>query len=219
MHTFFTTYSSFVRQIFSGKYLFVHAFAIASTALLVFSGLDWAYLVFVITTMPRSLLFVADGIGFLVPVLLPLILYGLWRLTKSDLYRRCSIASLYAVVLGFTLSMFIKMFTGRVSPPHRHRGEELVLIDNSHDFNFGFMETQIMGGWPSSHTTIAFALAVSLALIMPRWYTWMLFIAAASFVGIGVTFGFHWLSEFFAGACLGSVIGHVVGMRYRNSSQ
>lgn len=218
MQAFFPTYISFVRQIFSRKYLFIHAFAVASTAFLVWSGLDWAYLVFVITSVPNAFLYVADGLGFLIPIVLPLALYVGWRFWKSETCRNCSAAALYAVLLGFSLSMAIKLFTGRVSPPHRHRGEELVLVDNSHDFNFGFMETHIIGGWPSSHTTIAFALAVSLALLLPRWYTWISFILLAAFIGIGVTFGFHWLSEFVAGACLGSVIGHVVGMRYRHAA-
>ncbi|WP_146756516.1 phosphatase PAP2 family protein, partial [Shigella flexneri] len=35
----------------------------------------------------------------------------------------------------------------------------------------------------------------------------------AVFVGIGVTFGFHWLSDFFAGVVAGYVVGRVVYTR------
>jgi membrane-associated phospholipid phosphatase len=98
----------------------------------------------------------------------------------------------YAILLGFSLSTIIKAFTGRTSPPHRHRGEELVLIDNSNGFDFGFMNHQVIGGWPSSHATIAFALAVTLSLVLPRrWYIQAVLFGIALFIGIGVTFGFH----------------------------
>ena len=91
-----------------------------------------------------------------------------------------------------------------------------MLIDNSNGFDFGFMNHHVIGGWPSSHTTIAFALAVALSLMLPkRWYVHTVLFGTALFIGIGVTFGYHWLSEFVAGACLGTAIGLVVGGHYK----
>lgn len=90
------------------------------------------------------------------------------------------------------------------------------LVDNSRAFNFGFMNEHVIGGWPSSHTTIAFALATTLSLLLPpRFYVRAILFSVALFIGVGVTFGYHWVSEFVAGACLGVAIGLVVGKHYR----
>jgi membrane-associated phospholipid phosphatase len=85
-------------------------------------------------------------------------------------------------------------------------------VDNSHNFNFGFFREQVVGGWPSSHTTVAVALAVTLIMLYPKSYFIKIFsLGAAAYISLGVTFGFHWFSEFVAGLLLGIVIGRVVG--------
>jgi membrane-associated phospholipid phosphatase len=135
---------------------------------------------------------------------------------RTAIYRLYAEAILYTLLLGITLSTILKAFTGRTSPPHHHHGEALILIDTSRGFDFGFMNHHVIGGWPSSHTTIALALAVVLILLLSvRWYVRLSILVLAVAIGIGVTFGFHWLSEFVAGACLGVVIGLVVGRYYR----
>jgi len=195
-----------------------YAISVIGTLFLVGTGLDWAYLVFVLNVMPSSLLFVADLLGFILPVLLMLSSLIVLFVSRKKIYRMYAEATLYAILLGFSLSTVFKAFTGRTSPPHRHSGEKLVLIDNSNGFDFGFMNNHVIGGWPSSHTTIAFALAMTLTLLLPkRWYIKTTLFGIALFIGIGVTFGFHWLSEFVAGACLGTAIGLVVGRYYKSS--
>ena len=211
-------YTSFLRQLFRWYFIPLYLIAIGATYGLVHSGLDWQYVVWVYTHELNGILYAADGLGFLVALFLPPILYILAYFSKRPVYRIYAAAVTYCVVVGFTVSTFIKMFTGRTSPPHRHHGEELVLIDNSHAFNFGFMQEQIIGGWPSSHTTIMIALATCLWIMLPiRWWYKLPIAGVALFIGIGVTFGFHWLSEFVAGAMLGIAVGTVVGMHYKNN--
>lgn len=189
--------------------------AVASTFWLVQSGIDWKYIVWVYEQNLTFLLYSGDLLGFVIAIFLPLSLYVIGHYSQRHLYVIYATAVTYCVVLGFTVSTFIKMFTGRTSPPHRHRGEELILIDNSQAFNFGFMREQIIGGWPSSHTTIMFALATCLWMMLPiRWWYKLPVLLIALYVGIGVTFGFHWLSEFVAGVCLGIAIGYIVGQFY-----
>lgn len=210
-------YARFVLKVFSWKMLLFHVLAVFATLLLVVSGLDWAYFVFVLNTVPSSILSTADLLGFFVPIALLVTALFALVFSRKQLYRFYAQVSLYAIMLGFTLSTIIKAFTGRTSPPHFHHGEIQPLIDNSHAFHFGFMREQIIGGWPSSHATIAFALAVSFALVLPpRLYIRAVLFGMALFIGIGVTFGFHWLSEFVAGACLGTAIGLVVGRYYKS---
>ena len=70
-------------------------------------------------------------------------------------------------------------------------------------------------GWPSSHTTVAFAMALALWELYPEnrliRYGAILY---AFYVGIGVSITIHWFSEFVAGAIIGSVIGVVVGKSF-----
>lgn len=209
-------YAQFVLQIFSARFLLLHIVAIALTALLVLTGFDWTYLVYVLNAVPLQVLFIADVTGFVLPVLLIIVSIGVLLVSRKQIQRLYAEAIVYAILLGFTLSTILKAFTGRTSPPHFHHGVTQPLIDNSNSFHFGFLREQIIGGWPSSHATIMFALATTLALLLPkRWYVSAILFIPALFVGIGVTFGFHWSSEFIAGTLLGIVIGSTVGMHYK----
>jgi membrane-associated phospholipid phosphatase len=213
--SFLTKYAQFVIALSAPWFVALYMSAILATVFLVWSGFDWAYHSFVLAVVPMWVLFAADITGFIVPVGAPLALATFALVTKRRIYRLYTEAMVYAVVLGFTLSTIIKSFTGRTSPPHRHSGRELIMVDNSHDFHFGFMREHVIGGWPSSHATIAFALAVTLTLMLPpRWYIRAMLFFSALFVSVGVTFGFHWISEAVAGACLGAAIGMVIGVRY-----
>ncbi len=209
-------YVRLVTQVFSWRYIPVHFFAVLSTAFLVVSGLDWAYFIFTLKYAPPYLLFIADITGFIIP--LSILLVSAWYFVfKKDLLKRVyASAMVYAIILGFTLSEIIKIFTGRTSPPLHFHGESSVLLDNSHDFHFGFMQEQIIGGWPSSHATVTFALVTAfVVLARPKLPVRIALYTLAFFVAVGVSFGFHWISETVAGICLGMVIGVVVGNWYK----
>ena len=67
--------------------------------------------------------------------------------------------------MGLLISSAYKAVTGRVHPAHTI-GEDI-----SADFRFGWMRGGVFWGWPSSHTTIAFAMAVTVFTLFPkhRW--------------------------------------------------
>ncbi len=210
-------YARVVTVVFSGKYLLVHAASVCATLFLVHTGIDWAYFLFVCTHAPTALLHAADMLGFVLLPLVPILVLLIGFIRKQAVFLRAGVLGLYAVVVGFTLSILIKAFTGRTSPPHRHHGEDPVLIDMSHDFNFGFMEHHVIGGWPSSHATVAFALATVCALVLTKRLSLrVLCYPPALCIGLGVTFGYHWLSEFVAGALLGTVVGLAVVRNQEN---
>jgi membrane-associated phospholipid phosphatase len=102
--------------------------------------------------------------------------------------------------------------TGRVHPSHG------VSADISHIFQFGFLRGGVFWGWPSSHTTIAFAMAVTLFQLFPkqRWLGYVV-ITYAFYIGIGVSMTIHWFSDFLAGAIIGTAIGAVVGKTFLRS--
>ena len=128
-----------------------------------------------------------------------------------------------AGILGWLISSFYKSLTGRMPPPlakgmFNVMSKHTAMVDISHNFQFGFMKGGIFWGWPSSHTTVAFAMSVCFFVMYPKHralgYIALLY---ALYIGLGISVTIHWFSEFVAGAIIGSIIGFVVGMRMRKS--
>ncbi len=201
---------------FRGHNLLWHLLAIALTWLIVKSGFDWHY--FCATRIPGMgpWLFPAVRLGMFLPVVLPLLLLAIGALGRYAKARNTALALAQAAGLGLLISSFYKAFTGRIPPPHFWRSAlPGPLADTSHGFRFGLLRGGIFWGWPSSHTTVAFAMGVTLWKLYPEnrplRYGALLY---ALYVGLGVSMTIHWFSEFAAGAIIGSVIGAVVGGRF-----
>jgi membrane-associated phospholipid phosphatase len=154
-------------------------------------------------------------IGGLVPLMLPLILIIFGYITSRARLSLTGWAIGQAELIGSLLSSAYKAFTGRVHPVMHDVGTDI-----SHDFRFGFLRGGVFWGWPSSHTTIAFAIAAAVFTLFPkkRWLGWLA-IAYAFYIGLGVSMTIHWFSDFAAGAILGTVIGRVVGTRWAQVQQ
>jgi len=188
-----------------------HFIAIMLTCISVASGCDWRY--FVLTRDPtlRSWMFPAVPIGGLLPIALPLVLIAVGGATGRAAPRLTGWAISQAEVIGAIVAASYKAVTGRAHPLHS------VDTDLTHIFRFGLLRGGVFWGWPSSHTTIAFAMAVTLFTLFPtkqKWVGWLA-IAYALYVGLGVSMTIHWFSDFLAGAIFGSVIGVVVGKNFR----
>jgi membrane-associated phospholipid phosphatase len=198
---------------FKGWKLVWHLVAILLTFILVMSGFDWRY--FLATRSPelRSWMFPAVIIGGLLPFYLPLALLAAGYITRNAGTILTGWAVAEAELLGALIVIACKAFTGRAHPAHN------VGADISHVFHFGFLRGGVFWGWPSSHTTIAFAMAVTVFTLYPkqRWLG-LLAILYAFYIGIGVSMTIHWFSDFAAGAIVGSVIGTVVGKNWEKTS-
>jgi membrane-associated phospholipid phosphatase len=198
---------------FTGWRIVWHVIAILLTVILVMSGFDWRW--FLATRNPafRSWMWPAVHIGGLLPLALPLFLLIVVFIIQSSRTILAGWAVGQAALLGSLISSAYKAFTGRVHPAHS------VGADISHVFRFGWMRGGVFWGWPSSHTTIAFAMAVTVFTLCPkqRWLGWMA-ILYACYVGLGVSMTIHWFSDFAAGAIIGSVIGAVVGKGFGETS-
>ena len=195
---------------FTGKNALFHIGAIVSTYLLVMSGFDWFYFTHTQLPLLQIILVPAIVIGGLLPMFLPPILYVLGRLLRKDVLKTTAIALFQAAVTGSFISSFYKAFTGRVQPDLLQSA-----VDISHNFQFGFLEHGVFWGWPSSHTTIAFAMAITLIYLFPKnkfiLYGALLY---AFYIGIGISANIHWFSEFIAGALIGTAIGISVGKSF-----
>jgi membrane-associated phospholipid phosphatase len=206
--------------IFSGRNLLWHALAIVLTIVIVMSGFDWTYFrltrgdVFVRLARPAII------IGTFLPLVMVLILLLAGAMRKNCRLLTTAWALGQAALLGYLISCGYKAFTGRLPPPfHGFRMSAMnegSLVDSSHGFQFGLLKGGVFWGWPSSHTTVTFAMMTCLIMLWPK--NKMLVAGAllyAFYIGLGVSVTIHWFSEFVAGAIIGSVIGTMVGRSFR----
>ena len=206
-----------ILRCFQGYNILWHILAIFLTCAIVSSGWDWLYFTSTRITLLQSILFPAVIFGGLLPILVPLITFIIGRVKKSFQTINTALALGQAAMLGLLISGFYKAFTGRVPPPEVF--DHSVLVDISHQFRFGFWRGGVFWGWPSTHTTIAFAMAITLIWLYPRnKVVKYLAIIYALYVGLGVSISIHWFSDFAAGAIMGTVIGIVVGKSFRKKN-
>jgi membrane-associated phospholipid phosphatase len=208
-----------VITIFSGRNLCWHALAIVLTAVIVMSGGDWAY--YLSTRDELFLRFARPAIllGTILPVLGTLAVLMVGEIGRNRRLITTAWALGQAALLGYFISCGYKAFTGRIPPPFRgfrmSAGNYGSLVDSSHGFQFGFLKGGVFWGWPSSHTTVAFAMAACLIALYPKNKILVPLAALyALYVGFAVSVTIHWLSEFVAGAIIGSVVGMVVGRSF-----
>ncbi len=107
-------------------------------------------------------------------------------------------------ITGGLFYVLLKWMIGRMRPSY---GQPYVL----HPFKGGLMalfkSPQGMA-FPSGHTTLAFATAMSLSMLMPKWW-WLFFIPAVLLGFERVGEDTHYLSDVIAGAGLGMVSAHL----------
>lgn len=203
--------------IFKGKNLLWFAGAIVLTLAALYSGLDWWWFTHAQASSIRTISWSGVAIGGLLPIwgtiVFLLVAYLLHK--KREVLYAWGVGQ--AALLGFLISTILKAFTGRVQPP---RGLIEGMADASHSFQLGFLNHGVFWGWPSSHTTVAFAMAAALIAMYPRNKAVRIcaFIYAL-YIGLCVSVGIHWFSEFIAGALIGWVIGRVVGQSFRGTTE
>jgi len=201
------------KKIFWGRNLFWHLLAIALTYVFVASGFDWLYFRATHGTVVQTFFWPAVYLGLLVPVFGILIFLAWSAIRKNKKLVRAGFALAEAAILGLLVSDFFKFFTGRPGPPGFLT--QNFTTDISHVFRFGILRGGVFFGWPSSHTTVAFAMAACLATLYPKnklvQYASIIY---ALYIGLGVSMTIHWFSDFAAGAIFGSVVGTVVGQSF-----
>lgn len=212
MRHFFSQLFKNLAGSFGPKKIWWHILAIALTYVVVRTDFDWWYFTHTRGVVLQYILFPAALIGGFMPLVAPFALYAWGAMNKSMRALQAGFAVGQAALLGFVISGTYKAFTGRVQPPLHPLG---TLIDDSFGFRFGFLRGGVFWGWPSTHTTMAFAMAIALFTLFPK-NKWVRFfsVAYALYIGIGVSTNIHWFSDFVAGAIIGSVIGVTVGKSY-----
>ncbi len=185
--------------------------AIVLTSIAVWSGFDWSYFTDTRSDLLRSIAFPAVTLGALLPILLPLVLIGIGAVIKNKKTILCGWAIGQAAFIGWFISSLYKAFTGRVGPYLYGTGPDI-----SAHFQFGFLRGGIFWGWPSSHTAVAFAMAVTLFILFRHKHVLcrIATLIYAIYIGLAVSVTIHWFSDFLAGAIIGTIIGIIVGKTF-----
>lgn len=216
VHNFFKNFAA----VFRLRNLVWHALATVLTFIIVRSDFDWWWFTHLqpLWWLAVPAVFAGIALPFLVPI--GLMVYGWIRRSTRAIFLAGVLGQ--AGILGDIVASIYKAFTGRKPPEFMHgTGAFNVVVphtgDYSHGFQFGFLRGGVFWGWPSSHTTVAFAMSVALIMLFPknalvRW----LALLYAFYIGLGVSFTIHWFSEFVAGAIIGAVIGYVVGKAFQS---
>ncbi len=198
---------------FKARRLPWHLLAIILTYMIVMSGFDWFYFKSLKGTSVFNFFFPAVILGAFIPIILPLTMFAVGWVRKSARMMNAGWGVGQAALIGLLVSWFYKIFTGRMQPSLFVN----TIVDASHGFRFGFLRGGVFFGWPSSHTTVAFAIAIALwVLYSDRPIVKYLAIIYAAYVGIGVSMSIHWFSDAVAGVIFGTIIGIVVGTSFRD---
>jgi membrane-associated phospholipid phosphatase len=198
-----------ITSLFKGKNLLWQGIMVAATAIITLTGLDWQYFIASRNDSLQMFGFLAGLLGFLIPILIPFVLIIASDIKKSARLMNAAFATIQAGAIGLGLTSFYKIFTGRIGLPHS------IMTDTSRMFRFGIMRGGAFQGWPSSHTTVAFAMSFALITLFPKnKYIKFFALAYALFIGLGASVAFHWLSDFIAGIILGTIIGITVGKNF-----
>jgi len=149
--------------------------------------------------------FVSALLGFFVPIILPLVMYMRGKNKEDTSLQNKGLVIGQAALLGLVISTCIKVFSGRIPPT-------ITGFTPNGGFQFGFLRGGVFYGWPSSHTTVAVALAAAVTELYPnntfiKVSAWMF----AVIIGLGVSLDIHWFSDVIAGALIGYAIGTTVG--------
>lgn len=212
MLNFFYRLPYTVAQCFWRYILVLHVAAIVLTYFIVTSGFDWVYFISSRNPSLQAFLFPAAVIGGILPFLVPVTLYLVGAIKRNMRILNTAFALGQAAFVAWFITSFYKAFTGRVPPPFH---AVATAIDNSQVFQFGFLRGGIFWGWPSTHTAVAFSMAVTLLMLYPKnrflRYGALLY---ALYVGIGISTNIHWFSDFVAGVLIGIGIGVTVGKSF-----
>ena len=215
MKRLFTNLKANIVMLFRPKMLRWQFLALFLTAVIVLSGLDWWYFLQVRNPALNQFFFPAIVVGLLLPIPLALGLLVAGHVRKQPRLVTTAWALGQSMLVGWTLSVFYKALTGRLQPNIHN-----LTTDISETFRFGFMRGGVFWGWPSSHTTVAFAMAMTLFVLYPekRWIR-IAVVIYALYIGIGVSLGIHWLSEFVAGAIFGTIVGVTIGKSVEHTKE
>lgn len=212
--TFFHRIDDHVLGSFTRDYGIAHIAAIIGSYGMVESGLDWEWYNFSYENREvYNAGFVSVEAGAIIPFAVPAGMYLLGRFAKDSKLQIAGLAVAQSALISLGITSAYKAITARRPPEDEDFGQP----DYSRDFKFGLFNRGVFDGWPSGHTTTAFAMAFTLMELYPE--STLVQIGAltyASLIGLGVSTNIHWFSDAFAGALIGYSIGKTIGSGFHS---
>ncbi len=116
---------------------------------------------------------------------------------KNELLRSRAGFLFISIVSSGLIVNILKVVFAKTRP-------RLLREEDLYTFEF-FKSDYVYASFPSGHTTTAFAIAISLLLMFPRW--WPAFITYGVIMGLSrIGYMQHYLSDVIAGATLGTIV-------------
>lgn len=216
----FGNYLGNIKDAFTGDNLYLHLAGVASTLLIVSSGLD--YQVEHYFNQHPSYGAAARPVvisGSLLPIIAGGSLFLAAKIKKDNELLGASYAVLQSSLTTLLYISALKAITGRPHPDWRHSDDMKSL---SKTFRFGFLRGGVFWGWPSGHTAATMSVVSALTNYYPN-ATWLK-VAGYSLVAytiFGVSSvnrgGMHWFSDAVAAAFMSYAIGSTVGKYFRRA--
>ncbi len=216
----FGNYFGNIKDAFSGNNLYLHAAGIASTFLIVSSGLDYKVEHF-FNQHPDYGAAARPVVisGSLLPIIAGGSLFLAAKLKNDNELLGASYAVLQSSLTTLLYISALKAITGRPHPDWRHSDNMEKL---SKTFRFGFLRGGVFWGWPSGHTAATMSVVSALINYYPN-SAWLK-VAGYSLVAytiFGVSSvnrgGMHWFSDAVAAAFMSYAIGSTIGKYYRKA--
>ena len=207
----FYKFFSTIGNCFSGFNFLWHIVAIGLTYIIATSGFDWFYFQFTRGDFIQTFFFLSIRLGEIVPIVLPIVLYGVGKQRKNFKMLNVAFAIGQAVITSFVFFAIYKGVTGRAIPPLLN-----AVTDTSRIFHFGILGNSIFWGWPSGHTMLAFSLLTTLWILYSE-NKLIKYISTfyAIYIALGMSVTLHWFSDVVAGALIGVIIGITVGKNFK----
>lgn len=195
------TFAAFFASMKTNFALIVLAFV--TTPVLILSGIDWFWAKLSETYPFLTTFFLPSvPIGIFLPLIFCVLAYFLRH--RYQIWRGFWQHSLFAFWIALLLSSILKGITNRV---YRYPFQDLSGTDFSGDFRFGCLAgdsiwTSLTEGYPSGHTITAAAMCLAWLPHLDRPYQRWAAVLYPIYIGIGMSFTEHWLSDVITSAFL-----------------
>ncbi len=208
MQIFLKNTSIYFIKCFHPKKWPFYVLAAGLTYYLIYSGIDWKWFqFFTFREQYQYVLVSAALIGLFMPIIGPVILYTGLR-NRDDRQFKTGYSLIQVVIIALLISSLMKACTGR---PHPGFLSGPKYVDFSNVFHFSFLQGGMNYGWPSGHLMTTFSM---IFCIIRRNQRNRVLLAICCSYGLFMLFGvsatIHWLSDSFAGAIIGILIGYTV---------
>jgi len=190
------------------------------------SGADWEYYKMMYTQRNTALGTIGDVFNVMsypVGIATPLALYIAGRAIRDKKMQVAALAAGQAEIIETSLYLALRLFMYRRTP---FTADHYVFKtapedpdighDYSRDFSPGYLQYNILNGWPSGHTGSAFAIAAAMSEIYSdSILVKSIFYGFAAAMGLAISIKDHWASDVFAGALMGFAVGKAVGKSFK----